>query len=342
MNALRLFASSCALGALSVFALACSSSERREGAVDTSAAALTNGADAGAASAALHFNADSVTTEGTLTTGRKLLVDYAVDRMPTCRGNVGGGGPGWSVTAFLRVNGGPISSFAVAGLLPGGPENTVNLPAKIGSSDVELWFQNTSMWGCMAWDSNYGQNFHFTAAPPPEAPDWVGEILYADSRATCGSGLCDSDRHPLSDGKTFRFDSWSRQRAAGSELTFRVYKAGVTDWDNANAWQDLDVQVHYRSRATAAFQTQYVSIDERQGNDLRYRMSVRPLDPFVSHGSNPPCPDADVTKDGVTAKVDVELYFTVNGVEIRPADSATDTFHGSFEDDASLWSSCFP
>ena len=28
--------------------------------------------------------------------------------------------------------------------------------------DVALWFEATSIWGCHAWDSSNGANYHFT------------------------------------------------------------------------------------------------------------------------------------------------------------------------------------
>lgn len=323
----------------SLSAVGCSASAHPTGESGEASAALGDDGNAQASSIpTIRFNADwTVATTGKLLSGRKVRIEYADDRMPTCRGNLASG-PGWAVTGFVRIGGEPVRSFAAAGLMPSGqPENVIELPKRMGDSDVEIWFQNTSRWGCMAYDSNYGDNFHFTAAAPPEAPDWMGDVRYVSARATCDGSPCENDRKPF--GPTVRFDSWSRQRAAFNEVSFRVYEPNVTDWDNANAWSELDVQVHYRARRTGAFVTRYAPIDRRVGNDLRYRFDVKSIDPFdVSHGPHPACPDADVRKEGMNIEADVEMYFTVNGVDLRP--SPGQTFHLSFEDAASQWPGC--
>ena len=70
-------------------------------------------------------------------------------------------------------------------------------------------------------------------------------------------------------------------------------------------------------------------------------LSFGSFDPFdVRHGTHSPCPDADVRKEGASIIADVEMYFTVNGVELRP--SPTTVYKGRFEDGANQWSACFP
>jgi hypothetical protein len=64
------------------------------------------------------------------------------------------------------VNGGPVQSFEAGGLSPSGgtAEPVVELPA---AGRVAFWFQVTNVWGCSAWDSNYGRNFTYEIAPQP-------------------------------------------------------------------------------------------------------------------------------------------------------------------------------
>ncbi len=290
----------------------------------------------------IRFKADwGVVTTGKLMSGRKVRIDYDANRMPSCRGDLAGGRPGWTVTAHYRFAGGETKSITAAGHSPSGPlDPTIEIPAAMEPGDLEIWFENVSRWGCQAWDSNYGDNFHFSAAPPPEAPSWMGNVRYAATRYTCGSGACDRERHALAD--TFTFESWARQRASVSEVTFQVYEPGVTDRANAEAWRQLDVKIHKRWRRSGEFTSSYVAIDERVGNDIQYRVDVRPWDPFRAPGalSRSDCPDADLERDGNQATAVVEFYFTVNGVELRPAPGKT--FKGKFQVIDQPWSICLP
>ena len=99
---------------------------------------------------------------GEATAGKGLRVEYALERLPQCRGNVGGGGPGWNVTGFYSENGGASKTFEVSALTPDG-KNRVAKPARIVPSqggDIAIWFQVSSAFGCSQFDSQFGQNFH--------------------------------------------------------------------------------------------------------------------------------------------------------------------------------------
>lgn len=110
--------------------------------------------------------------KGTLSAGVPVRVEYALERLPTCRGNVGNGGPGWNITGFFSENGGDPKPFEVTALSPDGKDR-VAAPATITPSrggDLAMWFQVGSRWGCQAFDSQFGQNFHFSVkGAPPEA-----------------------------------------------------------------------------------------------------------------------------------------------------------------------------
>lgn len=94
--------------------------------------------------------------------GKGLRVEYALERLPQCRGNVGGGGPGWNVTGFYSENGGVAKTFEVSALSPDGKDRVAKpahlVPAQGG--DIAIWFQVTSVFGCEEFDSQFGQNFH--------------------------------------------------------------------------------------------------------------------------------------------------------------------------------------
>ncbi|MCE9668505.1 DUF6209 family protein [Myxococcus stipitatus] len=93
--------------------------------------------------------------------GGTASVVYDVNRLTQCRGNINATTPGWTITGYYQFNGGPVQSFWVAGFssTPNPPAPSIPLGAR---GDLSVWFENTNRWGCQAWDSNYGDNFHFT------------------------------------------------------------------------------------------------------------------------------------------------------------------------------------
>jgi len=287
----------------------------------------------------LTFAADwSETASDELIAGGAVQVVYDPARLTTCRGTQGGIQQ-WSITGHLRVDGGPISSFSVAGLNAPAEPPVVELP---DSGQLEIWFQNNNVWGCNAYDSNWGKNYRFSVVAAPGEPGWLGNAASVVSRWTCGTGPCDADRRPLEDG--FRFDTWARQRAFVSAMYFDVWKEGVTDWDNPDLWKELDVQVHTRFAGAAEFTSAYVDFDHRVGHDARYAVPIRPMDPLGGSTIVDPadCPEVEltVTPDGQYVRTTVEMYFSVNGSELRP--SAGAAYTGVFEDYIGLYGPCLP
>lgn len=110
---------------------------------------------------------------GALAARKPVRIEYALDRLPQCRGNVGGGGPGWDITGYYSANGGAARSFDVTALTPDGKDR-VATPATITldqGGDVAIWFQVTSAFGCQEFDSQFGQNYHFAVAGAPPVAD---------------------------------------------------------------------------------------------------------------------------------------------------------------------------
>ena len=257
---------------------------------------------------------------GELQKGKKVRVVYDADRLTTCRGEINGG-PGWAITGFWRIGEGPVRMFEAGGLsASGGADQSFLLDA---SGDLQIWFQNTSRWGCSAWDSNLGDNYHFTVAPAAHEPGWIGNVRYAIDRMTC-NGICDGSLRPVNGD--IPYDTWARQRAVIRALTFEVWKDGVTNWDNPDRWRQLDVQVHSRVGNTGPFAMHHVDFDRRLGNNARYAADLRALDPIpglftIQDASDCPAFDLSVPSGSNDAYVEavVELYVTVNGVEVRPS-----------------------
>jgi hypothetical protein len=188
-----------------------------------------------------------------------------------------------------------------------------------------LWFEATSTSGCHAWDSNLGANYVFDASTPPQ---WVGNASTLLTRDTSGD-ICGGP--PAEQG--FSFDTWTRQRAAITNLCFQVYQPGLTDRDDPDLWKKLDVSLHWRADGTTTWQSRPVNFDRRVGNDARYVMSWRDLDPFRMYH----CPEGTLspTPDGMYVQSRVDYYVVVNGYELRPAPGAA--FAATFVDYAGNW-----
>jgi hypothetical protein len=208
-----------------------------------------------------------------------------------------------------------------------------------------MWFQVTSVWGCDAYDSSLGANYHFAVAASANAPGWMGNTSTLIDRATCGTsgGPCYADAQPASAG--FTFDTWARVRAEITEVFFDVWKQGVTDFPNPNLWQQLDVEMHSRVGAVGPYATSYVSFAEYVGNNARYAVDVRPFDPLPGQDGGvltdkSLCPTFATTTsaDGQYIQADFQYYFTVNGAELRPADGTV--FHGQFSNYLGLYAIC--
>jgi hypothetical protein len=292
---------------------------------------------------AIRFAADGTkSTSATLLAGGHARITYDAARLTACRGDLNGG-PGWAINGHYRINGGAVSSFEAGGL---SPSHGTDAPviALTAPGDLEMWFENTSAWGCDAYDSDYGKNYHFTIAASASAPGWVGNANAVISRATCGNGLCDSDLRPLAGG--FTFDTWTRERAAITEALFEVWKQGTTDFDNADLWKQLDVELHARVGDTGTFATSYVAFDRRIGNNARYAVQLRGLDPLPgspaggSLTSAADCPKfaTSISADGQYVQADLQFYVTVNGVELRP--SAGAVFHGLYQNYRGIYAIC--
>ena len=166
-------------------------------------------------------------------------------------------------------------------------------------------------------------------------PAWVGNAHVAIARDTCGGGICDADLHTV-DGDIV-YGTWARERAAVRAFTFEVFESGMTDQKIGDLWEKLDVEVHARTAGTTAFATHYVGFDRYVGPNARYALDLRTLDPLAGTWG---CPD-ELTIAGGDAEVVVELYVTVNGIELRPS-GADSVYRVRYQNYASQYASCQP
>jgi hypothetical protein len=111
-------------------------------------------------SATLVFRADfSQQVQGTLLAGGVAQLDYDVARLTGCRGERYGQ-PAWNITAHYRIAGGEVRSVYVAGHAAAPDE--IGVPLTLDRPGLlEVWFENTSSFGCQAWDSALGANYRF-------------------------------------------------------------------------------------------------------------------------------------------------------------------------------------
>jgi len=263
--------------------------------------------------ARLVFDADwTHHREGVLVPGGEVSIVYAQSRLAQCY-HWRNGYPLWDITARIKFEPG---NQLLTGSVRDGAWN-VSVPTDARKATV--WFEATSASGCHQWDSNLGANYTFDAATPPQ---WVGNGSFLMTRAT-GGDICNGG--DIRSG--FSFDTWTRVRAAITNLCFEVYQPGMTDRDDPDLWQKLDVSFRWRF-AGEPWQSRPVSFDRRSGNNARYVMSWRDVDPFRPYQ----CPTATLTRsaDGQYDSTQIEYYLVVNGFELRPAPGAA--FAGTFTD----------
>ena len=317
--------------------------------IDAASQRMSSAALPDAGAPTITFSAGWTESAAPLIAGQNAQVSYDPTRLPNCRGNLGYGGntPGWSISASYSVNGITFGQpLGIAGLsllnmhLPAGALPSFTLPF---AGNLEVWFENTDAFGCDAWDSDYGANYRFVIAPPANAPGWVSGASYLLDRATCGSGPCYGDAKSADLGLTF--DTWARQQAAITEIFFDVWKSGVTDFDNADLWKELDVEAHWRLDPSQPFSMSYVGFSERVGNNARYALGLRPLDPLagqnggaLTNATQCPAIPATITADGQFVQASLDVYFTVNGVALQP--NGRGVFHVLFQNYAGLYAVC--
>lgn len=92
--------------------------------------------------------------DGYIRPGEPLSIEYAEERLPSCRARRYGQ-DAWSITAGMRFH---PDRREQSGVVKSG-SLTVEVP--IGATKIELWFKNTDHTGCAAWDSRYGHNYWF-------------------------------------------------------------------------------------------------------------------------------------------------------------------------------------
>jgi len=257
----------------------------------------------------LQFAADFTQhRDGLLEAGGDMSIDYAVSRLDPCA-EVQGGRNHWAVAAHVRFSPGNQEQA------PDVTDGPVTIAVPSDAQSVAVWFEADNADGCLRWDSNFGANYVF---PMMRAPQWVGLATNLLTRDDSGDP-CDGGS-PAEDG--FSYDTWVRERAVVTNLCFEVYQPGITDVQDPTLWQDLDVELQLDGKSIP------VAFDRYDGNNARYKISWRDLDPLRAFN----CPDTPVTptSDGMYVQTQLGYYVTVNGYELRPEPGAS--YQGTFID----------
>jgi uncharacterized protein YraI len=110
----------------------------------------------------LAFDADwSESQSDAIRSGDDVVVHYAPERLATCAGS-SGGRAAWGITGYWQVDSGPVRTLMVtraegSELVAADP--TITVPR---GRTLSLWFEATSVWGCHAYDSDYGANYTYS------------------------------------------------------------------------------------------------------------------------------------------------------------------------------------
>jgi len=112
--------------------------------------------------AVLSFDADFTTSQSdAIHGGDKVVVHYDPARLEDCAGSTGGHAA-WGITGHWQVDSSTVHDVMVTAsqgdtLVAADPQITIPR-----GQDLALWFEATNVWGCHAYDSAYGANYHFT------------------------------------------------------------------------------------------------------------------------------------------------------------------------------------
>lgn len=170
-----------------------------------------------AGGATLTFAEDYVeSVSGTVSAGQAVRVRYDADRLPDCRGDLPGGTPAWTITGHATVDGGEETLVALA---PGRSDDATALDGLLDAlpvgSDLSMYFTVSNRWGCIAYDSDFGANYHFAIAGA--SPSHEVELEFTADDAVlwgpihAGDELrvrYDLDRLPVCRGTTRGYPAW--------------------------------------------------------------------------------------------------------------------------------------
>ncbi|MBX3269913.1 MAG: hypothetical protein KF729_06610 [Sandaracinaceae bacterium] len=268
------------------------------------------GAVAPSADATIRFGADwRHTLEGTLRAGGTVAIDYDLARLPQCAGDTYMGRRSFDTLAHARVwpSGELLEQQSLLECAepyctdPGPRRPVLQIPA--GATSIELWFSTSGRSCGVHYDSAFGRNYHFALQRPV---GWVGNFVAKVSRA--GGAPCEgAEASPLTG--PLRYETWARTRSVMGNVCFSVWSEGVTDFDNPALESAVGASVTCTWDGEASPRRHAVTLDGRVGNDARYRLDLRALDPLASYR----CPEVPTRVEGGYEVAGASCTAEVNG-----------------------------
>ena len=146
------------------------------------------------------------------------------------------------------------------------------LPVPADAESVQIWFVNSDRAGCVAWDSNFGENYSFPVVPSSEAVaeiGWVGQhdfvIAYPNETEHLG------EQDPV-----WYQDNWAgAPKSSWTEI--QIWVQGLTDQVYANtqaaaqaAASRLDAQVLTDAVGDGQWGLWPLEFVEQRGNNFVY------------------------------------------------------------------------
>jgi hypothetical protein len=207
--------------------------------------------------ARLDFNVGYTTKQaGALVRGGHLTVNYAQERLTNCRATHNGY-RFWSLDANVKFQPSGLVSTGTLVASNGPAVSSVPFDAEIpdGTTSAELWFHNYSPGECDAWDSNFGQNYHFSVGGQTAQVGWLGDWGSSTSReCTHQPGVLD----PIV------VDEYARERAC-LFVDGDVWVPGAEDHPE---WIFAQVEWQKDAQPVVVSDLDFVS---RVGNNSRFR-----------------------------------------------------------------------
>jgi hypothetical protein len=218
--------------------------------------------------ATLTFDGAWVTTQtGAIVPGADLTIQYALERLPSCRFSRAGYQL-WDIEANVKFE--PSGELKVGSVTMvttpngGGPTRaasplTVRVPR--GTQRIQIWFRNYSAVDrCEAYDSNYGRNYWFDVVAPPAPVGWAGDW---------GNGNWRACEHRAGVEEPIVIDRYVRERAC-LFVDAEVWVPGLTDAAERHPerlWAQAEWSLD--GNPTTFLPLQFV---DRVGNNYRYRL----------------------------------------------------------------------
>lgn len=255
--------------------------------------------------AVLNFETDWRQSQtGILRQGEPLTIHYDPQRLTACR-SYHNGMPAWDLLATVRFS--PTGETARGFLLQHtGPNGILNPPQPIpfttpcppNATEAEMWFQNVGMFGCSAFDSQFGSNYRFsvTQAGPAQPVMYRTGAQPSPEMVNTFSGRATKIRRTVGTGSS-----------AGSQLETHLE---ITAWVRnvayqKNVWIDLHVFDQDDNRVSAQTLTlKYTGAAGGGGDFFSLEQMV-----FQGSGGVP----GNVWPRADAGKLQYRLYYEVNG-----------------------------